>query len=79
MEQGGSVLEQYSIAYKDLELSETLGEGSFGTVLKGTLRGATAVAIKTMRVEKVTRMVVSDFRAEIIASWVDCLLALGGN
>ena len=46
----------------------TMGEGSFGTVYEGTLRGETAVAIKTMRVEKVTPSVVRKFRAEIIAS-----------
>ena len=68
MEQGGSVLEQYSIAHSDLKLGKSIGEGAFGTVLKGTLRGETAVAVKTMRVEKVTRKVVRDFRSEIIAS-----------
>ena len=68
MEQGGTVLEQYSIAHSDLKLGKSIGEGAFGTVLKGTLRGETTVAIKTMRVDKVTRKVVGRFRAEILAS-----------
>ncbi len=34
---------------------------------KGTLRGETTVAIKTMRVEKVTKAVMSKFKAEVLA------------
>ena len=35
---------------------------------KGTLRGETTVAVKTMRVEKVTEAVMSKFKAEVLAS-----------
>ena len=35
---------------------------------KGTLRGVTTVAIKTMRVEKVTNREMAKFKAEILAS-----------
>ena len=74
MEKGGTVLDQYSIAYSELELGEPIGEGSFGTVFKGKLHKRNAsslgidVAVKRMRVEKVTPKVVTKFRAEIIAS-----------
>ena len=54
MEQGGTVLDQYAIPYDDICFGPTIGEGSFGTVLEGLLRGETKVAVKTMRVEKVS-------------------------
>ena len=65
MEEGGTVLGKYSIAYADLDLGESIGEGSFGTVYKGTLRGEQRVAIKTMRMDKVTPDAVGKFKAEI--------------
>ena len=68
MEQGGTVLDQFTIRYSDIEFGPSIGEGAFGTVYKGSLRGGTAVAIKTMRVTKVTKKIVANFRAEIIAS-----------
>ena len=68
MEQGGTVLEQHAILYADIVMGKSLGEGAFGTVYKGTLlrRAAsslgTAVAVKTMRVDKVTPSVVRKAR-----------------
>ena len=53
-----------------LDTSIILGAG---TVYKGTLRGVTTVAIKTMRVEKVTNREMAKFKAEIIACRPTCL------
>ena len=62
MSQGGTILDQYSIKHTDLTFGSSIGMGSFGTVFKGTLRGVITVAIKTMRVDKVTKQVVSKAR-----------------
>ena len=43
-ESGGTLLDTYSIKYDELKPGESIGEGSFGTVYKGTLRGETTVA-----------------------------------
>ena len=45
--------------YLDPFKGRSIGEGSFGTVYKGLLRSETVVAVKTMRVSKVTKDVVS--------------------
>ena len=71
MQKGGTVLDQYAIPYSDIQLGAEIGEGSFGTVYKGILRRGgddVTVAVKTMRVDKVTEEMVGKFRGEIIAS-----------
>ena len=67
---GGALIDQYALSYASLEIDRehSLGEGAFGTVFKGTLRGETTVAVKTMRVEKVTEAVMSKFKGEVLAS-----------
>ncbi len=80
MDQGGTVLSQYAIPYADIEIGSSIGEGSFGTVYKGTLRRRTksarsidgkdsgvVVAVKTMRVDKVAPSVLRKFKGEILA------------
>ena len=37
---------------QDLEIGESIGEGAFGTVHKGTYRATVAVAIKILRFGK---------------------------
>lgn len=49
MSEGGSVLDPYKLKWDEIELGKALGEGSFGTVYEGMLRGKEEVAIKTMR------------------------------
>ena len=54
MAQEGSILGRYQIPYADLKMYDSIGEGAFGTVFKAVLRGELAVAVKTMRVSKIT-------------------------
>ena len=62
-------LKGFAIPYADItEWGEKLGDGSFGTVFKGVLRGTIGVAIKTMRVAKITVDALEKFKAEIIVS-----------
>ena len=72
MSEGGALLARYEILHSDLKLGQRIGEGAFGTVLRGTLRGKHQVAIKTMRVSKITKKEISKFKAELIASDVGC-------
>ena len=55
MAQEGSLLKRYEIPYVDLVFGKELGAGSFGTVYKAVLRGDIDVAVKTMRVSKITK------------------------
>ena len=57
-------MQPYLIRYADLEFGEKLGEGSFGEVRRGTLRGSDDVAIKRVRITRVNDASVADFRAE---------------
>ena len=71
MAQGGTVLDQYAVPYSDLTMGASLGEGSFGTVYQAKLKrgaGEITVAVKTMRVEKVTTEIMDKFRGEICVS-----------
>ena len=52
--EGGSLLDQYRLKHADIALGEGIGEGSFGTVYKGVLKGKGAVAVKTVRTTRVT-------------------------
>ena len=60
-----AVLSQFSVSFKDLVMGEALGEGSFGTVVRGTFRGR-PVAIKTMRSTNVSKSTVERFRFEAL-------------
>jgi hypothetical protein len=60
-----AMLKPFSILYKDLELDATLGEGSFGTVMRGMLRGEIPVAVKTLRVTKLSSSVLDKFKQEL--------------
>ena len=67
MAEEGSVLRHYEIPYQDLAYGkEKIGAGAFGTVYKGVLRGEIDVAIKTMRVSKITEHELSNFKSELI-------------
>ena len=48
-----------------MKLGATLGEGSFGTVMKGVLRGNIPVAVKTLRVTKLSSEVLDKFKHEL--------------
>ena len=65
MEEGGSAIDCYSINYNDIELGKPLGEGSFGTVHRGILRGDQVVAVKMMRTGKITDAKIRAFKSEI--------------
>ena len=70
--EGGSQLSQYKISYAALSFDEPvncLGEGSFGSVLKGVLTQPSrtfVVAVKTVRTTKLKQSAVRDFMHEII-------------
>ena len=58
----------FAILFSDLVLGDTLGEGSFGTVVKGVLRGNISVAVKTLRVTKLSSEVLDKFKQELKVS-----------
>ena len=70
MESEENMLKPFAIAFSDLDLGDTLGEGSFGTVVKGVLRGNIAVAVKTLRVTKISTEVLNKFKQELKVSGV---------
>ncbi len=59
------MLKPFAIPYEDLAFGRKLGEGSFGTVFKALLREVIPVAIKTLRVTKITAEVLDKFKAEL--------------
>ena len=61
-------LKAFAIPFSDIDMGEQIGEGSFGAVSKGVLRGTTTVAIKQMRVSKVSVKAVEKFKGELIES-----------
>jgi len=69
--EGGSQLSQFKLDYAALSFDDpvtTLGEGAFGTVLKGVLiqtKRKFVVAVKTVRTTKMTRAAVRAFMSEI--------------
>ena len=65
MESEESMLKPFSITFGDLNLGATLGEGSFGTVMQGVLRGNIPVAVKTLRVTKLNSTVLNKFKKEL--------------
>jgi len=65
MESEESMLKPFSITFSELDLGASLGEGAFGTVLKGVLRGNIPVAVKTLRVTKLTSEVLNKFKQEL--------------
>ena len=65
MESEEAMLKPFAIAFSDLDLGVTLGEGSFGTVMKGVLRGNIPVAVKTLRVTKLSSKVLNKFKKEL--------------
>jgi len=69
MSEGGSLLSQHELIYTDLSFSDpmrVLGEGSFGTVYHAVYRGNETVAVKTMRVGKISSVELEKFKSEII-------------
>ena len=69
MGQAESILRPYAVDYADIDFGFTpvkLGEGSFGTVFKARYRGEHDVAVKTMRVSKVTEEELEKFKSELI-------------
>ena len=68
METEDKMLKPFAIAFSDLSLGATLGEGSFGTVMKGVLRGSIPVAVKTLRVTKISSEVLNKFKLELRVS-----------
>ena len=70
MESEENMLKPFAIMFSDLDLGVTLGEGSFGTVMKGVLRGNIPVAVKTLRVTKISTEVLNKFKQELKVSGV---------
>ena len=74
MDQDSKMLLQYQIPHKDIVRGKMIGEGSFGTVYKGVLRGEIDVAVKTMRVTKITEKELEKFRKELMVSSSACMV-----
>ena len=53
MKEEGSLLDRYELPFEDIVSAHEIGQGAFGTVFKGLLRGTIDVALKTMRVGKI--------------------------
>ena len=71
MAEAHAVLHDYEIDHDELDFGQqvtTLGEGSFGTVLRAVLHGTTDVAVKTMRVSKINAREIQKFKSELLAS-----------
>ena len=71
MNDGGTLLAAFELPYGSLSFGPdciSLGEGSFGTVFKATLRGEHSVAVKTIRVSKIDERVLAKFKSELLAS-----------
>jgi hypothetical protein len=65
MESEENMFKPFAITFSDLDLGATLGEGSFGTVMQGVLRGNIPVAVKTLRVTKLSSTVLNKFKHEL--------------
>ena len=74
MAQEKATLAAYEIKFADLELFELLGEGSFGRVVRGTLRGEHEVAVKTMRIAKITEEELEKFKRELTVRALSSIL-----
>ena len=65
-----SSAEAHRLPFSDLDWGSgprsKLGEGSFGTVFKATLRGTHQVAVKTMRVSRISPSELVKFKSELI-------------
>ena len=57
-------MQPFLIKHDDLTFERKLGEGSFGEVWAGKLRGTEAVAIKRVRMARIKNEVIEDFCAE---------------
>ena len=79
MESEENMLKPFAIKFSDLVLGDTLGEGSFGTVVKGMLRGNIAVAVKTLRVTKLSSEVLDKFKQELKVRAARLLVVVEGQ
>lgn len=68
MNEGGSLLASYAISYDSLKFDKKIGEGSFGAVWRGSMHDGETVAIKRMRVGRVTPGALRKFKEEVLAS-----------
>ena len=72
MAESDAVLRPFELSHTDLDFGEEektrLGEGSFGTVYRAVLRGTCNVAVKTMRVSKISEDELTKFKSELLAS-----------
>jgi len=66
-DEGISQAPQWEIDFKELEISEKIGDGAFGEVFKGRLWG-TDVAIKQFKAEKINQKVLNDLKKEVLSS-----------
>ena len=80
MESEEAMLKPFALLFGDLVFGDTLGEGSFGTVVKGMLRGNIPVAVKTLRVTKLSSEMLNKFKLELkVRAAAVLLLVLAGR
>ena len=76
MESEEAMLKHFAVSFGDLDLGATLGEGTFGTVVKGVLRGNIPVAVKTLRMTKLSSEVLDSFKHELKVRAVNLLIVI---